>query len=150
MKIRKAAASDIVQIANFQVEMAMETENFILNPLECRKGVQKLFDEPHLGYYLVAEENNELIACLLVQNEWSDWRNRMVWWIHSVYVHPDFRMMGVYKAMYEHLQAVVEDNEMLGGLRLFVDKRNISAQQAYRRLGMTDEHYLLFEWMPEG
>lgn len=150
MIIRNAFHSDIVQIANFQVEMALETENFILNPIEVRKGVQKFFDEPQLGRYLVAEMDEVMIACLLVQNEWSDWRNRMVWWIHSVYVHPDFRNQGVYRQMYQHLKNEVDANASIGGLRLFVDKRNVNAQEVYRKLGMTDEHYLLFEWMPEG
>lgn len=150
MQIRKGDFSDIVQIANFQVEMALETEDFQLNPVECRKGVQKVFDEPSLGFYLVAEEGDELIACLLIQNEWSDWRNRMVWWIHSVYVHPDFRKQGVFSLMYRHLAAIVTESESLGGLRLFVDKRNVRAQEVYRKMGMTDEHYILFEWMPEG
>ncbi len=150
MQIRKAVFSDIVQIANFQVEMALETEDFQLNPVECRKGVQKIFDEPSLGFYLVAEEGDELIACLLIQNEWSDWRNRMVWWIHSVYVHPDFRQQGIFSLMYRHLAAIVTESESLGGLRLFVDKRNVRAQEVYRKMGMNDEHYILFEWMPEG
>lgn len=150
MIIRNALHTDIVQIANFQVEMALETENFILNPIEVRKGVEKFFDEPQLGRYLVAEMDEIMIACLLVQNEWSDWRNRMVWWIHSVYVHPDFRNHGVYRQMYQHLKNEVEANASIGGLRLFVDKRNVSAQEVYRKLGMTDEHYLLFEWMSEG
>lgn len=150
MIIRNAIHTDIVQIANFQVEMALETENFMLNPIEVRKGVEKFFDEPQLGRYLVAEMDEGLIACLLVQNEWSDWRNRMVWWIHSVYVHPDFRNQGVYRQMYQHLKNEVDANASIGGLRLFVDKRNVNAQEVYRKLGMTDEHYLLFEWMPEG
>lgn len=150
MQIRKGDFSDIVQIANFQVEMALETEDFQLNPVECRKGVQKIFDEPSLGFYLVAEEGDELIACLLIQNEWSDWRNRMVWWIHSVYVHPDFRQQGIFSLMYRHLAAIVTDSESLGGLRLFVDKRNVRAREVYRKMGMNDEHYILFEWMPEG
>ncbi|MCF8295235.1 MAG: GNAT family N-acetyltransferase [Bacteroidales bacterium] len=150
MQIRKGDFSDIVQIANFQVEMALETEDFQLSPVECRKGVQKIFDEPSLGFYLVAEEGDELIACLLIQNEWSDWRNRMVWWIHSVYVHPDFRQQGIFRLMYRHLAAIVTESESLGGLRLFVDKRNIRAQEVYRKMGMNDEHYILFEWMPQG
>jgi ribosomal protein S18 acetylase RimI-like enzyme len=150
MLIRNAIHADIVQIANFQVEMALETENFLLDPIEVRKGVEKFFDEPQLGRYLITEVDEVMIACLLVQNEWSDWRNRMVWWIHSVYVHPDYRQHGVFRKMYEHLKALVEADPGLGGLRLFVDKRNVSAQEVYRRIGMTDEHYLLFEWMPEG
>jgi len=32
-------------------------------------------------------------------------------------------------------------------VRLYVDKRNAAAQRVYERLGMTREHYDLFEWL---
>ena len=35
----------------------------------------------------------------------------------------------------------------LRGLRLYVEKKNQPAQKVYRKLGMSDEHYHLFEWM---
>jgi len=34
-------------------------------------------------------------------------------------------------------------------LRLYVDKRNIRAQQVYESLGMNGEHYTTYEWMRE-
>ena len=33
------------------------------------------------------------------------------------------------------------------GLRLYVDKRNQAAARVYEKLGMTREHYDLFEWL---
>ncbi len=146
--IRQGERKDIVQIANFQVEMALETENMVLSPMDVRKGVGKFFDEPQLGFYLVAEIDSTMVACLLVQNEWSDWRNRMVWWIHSVYVHPDYREQGIFRKMYAHLKKQVKHREDLGGLRLFVDRSNLRAQAVYRSIGMQNDHYLLYEWMP--
>ena len=38
-------------------------------------------------------------------------------------------------------------NENWKGLRLYVDKTNLTAKQVYRALEMTDEHYQLFEWL---
>ncbi len=79
--------------------------------------------------------------------EWSDWRNGTVWWIHSVYVEPSLRGRGTYSGLYRHVQALVTQDESLRGLRLYVDRRNASAQKVYSKLGMSDEHYQLFEWM---
>jgi hypothetical protein len=42
---------------------------------------------------------------------------------------------------------MVEADASLGGLRLYVDKRNISAQIVYESLGMNGEHYQLYEWL---
>lgn len=68
-------------------------------------------------------------------------------WIHSVYVQPEFRKNGVYKALYAHLKQMVAESHDLRGLRLYVDKTNLSAQKVYESLGMSGEHYHLFEWM---
>ena len=43
--------------------------------------------------------------------------------------------------------AIVDEDEGLVGLRLYVDKRNTGAQGTYEALGMTREHYHLYEWM---
>ena len=41
----------------------------------------------------------------------------------------------------------VEQSPGLAGLRLYVDKTNRVAQQVYDALGMTAEHYDLYEWL---
>ena len=83
----------------------------------------------------------------MITYEWSDWRNGNVWWIQSVYVVPEFRGQRVYAGLYEHVQALVEADDALRGIRLYVDRRNVAAQQVYTRLGMNGEHYQVFEWM---
>ena len=49
--------------------------------------------------------------------------------------------------MYENIQKEVEANANLAGIRLYVDKSNIPAQKVYKKIGMNDEHYALYEWM---
>lgn len=145
--IRKGNESDIAIIAGFQIKMALETENLALDPKSVEKGVQYFFDHQGTGFYLIAESKDLVCGCLLVQNEWSDWRNCFVWWIHSVYVLPEYRKNGIFALMYNYLKEKVEQNEELGGLRLFVDKTNIRAQKVYEKMGMNGDHYLLYEWM---
>ena len=127
--------------------MAQETEGMALEPDVVAAGVQAVFDDPAKGAYLVADLDGELVGCLLTLPEWSDWRNGQVLWIHSVYVVPEARGRGVYRALYEHLTARVEAEPGLRGLRLYVDKRNEAAAGVYEKLGMTREHYDLFEWL---
>lgn len=147
IKIRPGLLFDIDVIADYQVKMAWETENMKLDPPTVNLGVTAVMDDPSKGKYWLAEINGEVAGCLLTVPEWSDWRNGTVLWIHSVYVHPDHRKNGVYKALYTHLKKMVTEDKGLRGLRLYVDKTNQNAQKVYESLGMSGEHYHLFEWM---
>ena len=148
INIRPGLLFDIDTIAEFQIKMAFETENGLkLDPVTVQQGVSAVIDDPAKGKYWIAEINGEVAGCLLTVPEWSDWRNGTVLWIHSVYVKPDFRKNGVYKSMYQHLKEMVSESNDLRGLRLYVDKTNHTAQKVYEGLGMSGEHYHLYEWM---
>jgi GNAT superfamily N-acetyltransferase len=149
VQVRSGRPEDAPHIAGFQVAMARETEDFALDPEVVAAGVQAVFDDPAKGAYWVAEEDGELVGCLLTVPEWSDWRNGQVLWIHSVYVAPTARGKGVYRALYESLRGMVQEDPGLRGLRLYVDKRNLAAAEVYERLGMSREHYHLYEWLEE-
>lgn len=145
--IREATEKDIPSIIDFQLKMALETENITLDIATLTQGIRKLFKDPTKGRYYVAEESNEVIGCLMTTFEWSDWRCGNVIWIQSVYIAATHRSKGVYKKMYEHIQQMVMTDPDLRGIRLYVDKTNKPAQQVYERLGMNGEHYQVYEWM---
>lgn len=145
--IRKGKQSDNKTIVNFQVRMAKETEQIDLDPEIVSKGVNAIFNSPEKGIYFVAESGDKIIASLLITFEWSDWRNGNVYWIHSVYVLPEFRKKGVFKTMYLYLKNIVLKDKNIVGLRLYVDKTNANARKVYETMGMDDGHYMLFEWM---
>jgi ribosomal protein S18 acetylase RimI-like enzyme len=147
IQIRPGLLFDILVISDYQIKMAFETENMKLDPPTVELGVSAVFDDPSKGKYWLAEVSGQVVGCLLTVPEWSDWRNGTVLWIHSVYVHPDFRKNGVYKELYFHLKKMVEDSKELRGLRLYVDKSNEKAQKVYEALGMSGEHYHLYEWL---
>lgn len=147
IKIRPGLLFDIDTIADFQVKMAQETENLKLDPAVVNLGVTAVMDDPSKGKYWLAEVDGEVVGCLLTVPEWSDWRNGTVLWIHSVYVQPSFRQHGVYKSLYAHLKEMVLTSPDLRGLRLYVDKTNQKAQKVYEVLGMSGEHYHLYEWL---
>jgi GNAT superfamily N-acetyltransferase len=149
VKIRPGLFYDIDVLAQLQVQMAWETEEFKLDPPTVTLGVQAVIDDPSKGKYWIAEMDGKVAGCLLTVPEWSDWRNGTILWIHSVYVLPAYRGKGLYKALYEHVQNLVKtDGKTYKGIRLYVDKRNTTAQEVYNKLGMNGEHYQLFEWMP--
>lgn len=146
---RNANLSEADIIVGFQLAMALETEDLILDKEICTRGVAAVFANPALGQYFVAEHAGKTIASLMITYEWSDWRNGMVWWIQSVYVAPEARQQGIYAGLYEHVKTIVKADQNLRGIRLYVDERNKRAQEVYSRLGMNGEHYRVFEWMKE-
>jgi L-amino acid N-acyltransferase YncA len=147
MQVREATPKDIPSIIDFQLKMALETENITLEIATLMQGIHKLFKDSTKGRYYVAEENGEVIGCLMTTYEWSDWRCGTVIWIQSVYIAATHRGKGVYKKMYEHIQQMVMTDHDLRGIRLYVDKTNQAAQQVYEKLGMNGEHYQVYEWM---
>lgn len=143
--IRKATPPDIKIIAQFNAAMALETEDISLDLNILTPGVQALFDDPEKGFYIVSEIDNAVVACLMITYEWSDWRNGLFWWIQSVYVDQPFRGMGIFKEMYLYVEGKVKTTNNIAGLRLYVDKANTNARSVYKKLGMTQTNYLLYE-----
>lgn len=150
IEVRQGKMTDGLVIADFQVCLAEETEHIELDRGVVEKGVKAVFDDPTKGAYWVAESDGAVVGCLLTVPEWSDWRNGTVLWIHSVYVKPEARRLGVYRSMYTHVKEMVASSDDLRGLRLYVEKENERAQETYKALGMDGTRYHLFEWMREG
>ena len=149
MEFREAKVKDIAALVDFQVAMAEETEQLRLDRDVCTRGVTAVLQDAALGRYFVAEKDGAVVGSTLITYEWSDWRNGQVWWIQSVYVVPEARRQGAYAGLYAHVQNLARAREDVRGIRLYVDRRNSSAQMVYARLGMNGDHYQVFEWMKE-
>ncbi|HEY3370731.1 MAG TPA: GNAT family N-acetyltransferase [Prolixibacteraceae bacterium] len=147
MIIRQANQADSASIIEFQLAMALETEQLQLDEPTVVKGVAAVMADPSKGAYYVAEVNGQVVGSLMTTFEWSDWRNGTVLWIQSVYVRPEFRKRSVFSALYKHIREMVSHNNDLRGIRLYADKTNTSAHDVYEHLGMNAEHYQMFEWM---
>jgi ribosomal protein S18 acetylase RimI-like enzyme len=147
IKVREALRNEAESIIRFQIEMAKETENMVLEHSIVSAGVEAVFADPTKGTYYLAESEGETIGCMLTTYEWSDWRNGTFIWLQSVYVKPGFRGKGVFRSMYQHIKELVSENEYLKGIRLYVFHTNESAQAVYRALQMEGQHYRMFEWV---
>lgn len=142
--VSRGEVCDIDSIVQFQAEMAMESEGCVLNKEKVTKGVTAAMLDDSKGIYWVAKYEGRTIGSLMITREWSDWNNEWYWWIQSVYVTPEYRKQGVYKAMYQKVKDAAKENNV-SQIRLYADKTNLSAQKAYQSLGMHKSHYLMFE-----
>lgn len=145
LSIRQAVAADAEVIARFNAAMAEETEGRALDWAVILAGVKGLLARPEYGFYLLAELGGAPAACLLITYEWSDWRNGLFWWVQSVYVSPEHRRKGIYRAMYGRVRDLAAADRLVCGLRLYVEKDNAAARQTYESLGMREAHYRMYE-----
>ncbi len=145
IQIRDGLPNDCERIATFQEAMAQATEDKRLDAEVLRAGVRAALVDPGRGLYLVAERGEDVAGSLLVTHEWSDWRNGWFWWIQSVWVEPQHRGHGVYRALHEAVRARARAAGDVVGIRLYVERDNGGAQRTYAALGMTQTAYRLFE-----
>jgi GNAT superfamily N-acetyltransferase len=125
--------------------MGRETEGILLDKSRLQKGVEGILRDPMKGFYLVAESKGEIVGQMMITREWSDWRNGYFWWIQSVYVLPSSRKKGVYRALHERIVTAGKRRKDICGIRLYVDRHNSRAQRVYKKLGMKNSNYEMFE-----
>jgi ribosomal protein S18 acetylase RimI-like enzyme len=144
--VRDAVPSDLEFLARGNEAMALETEHKTLDARTVRLGVAAALDNVAHGRYFIAEdESGRPVGQLMVTYEWSDWRNGQFWWIQSVYVVPGARRLGVFRAMYRHLDVLARGTDGVCGLRLYVESNNVAAQRTYARCGLHDAGYRVME-----
>lgn len=143
--VRDATDADIAFLADANAAMALETERKILDRGVLQSGVRGVFMQPGRGFYLIAQRGPLAVGCLLVTREWSDWRNGDWWWLQSVYVAPEVRRGGVFRALYSEVERRARAASEVVGLRLYVEQDNARAQATYATLGMSPACYRLYE-----
>lgn len=143
--VRPAAADDAGILVDFNRAMAEESEDKGLNVETLRRGVDYLLTHADEGFYLIAEHQGSVAGSLMVTYEWSDWRSGRFWWIQSVYVMPEHRRQGVYRALHQRVRELARQDPEACGLRLYVERENSGAMATYRALGMDETHYRLYE-----
>jgi ribosomal protein S18 acetylase RimI-like enzyme len=147
--VRPAELGDLDRLIEFSTAMALETEGRSLECSRLRLGILGILTEPTRGFFRVAEtpgrDGARVVGQMMVTYEWSDWRNATFWWIQSVYVTPECRRQGVYRAMHDAIRREARATPGICGIRLYVEGTNQTAQQAYRQAGMHRSSYRVFE-----
>jgi GNAT superfamily N-acetyltransferase len=145
ISVRQAEPRDIPFLVNGNIAMALEAEHKHLDPPTVERGVRAVFDSPGHGRYFVAEAEGKVVGQAMYTCEWSDWRCGDFWWFQSVYVTPEARRAGVFRALYQHIENLAKADPGVCGLRLYVERDNARAQQTYQRCGMQDAGYVVME-----
>jgi len=149
--VRDARVEDRDQIVEFNWRLASETESKTLDRDTLTRGVTRVLEDPNLGRYLIAEwtgdgsNAGQPVGQMMRTFEWSDWRNGMIWWIQSVYVHADHRGMGIFRDLLSRMIEQAGQAEDVLGLRLYVENNNEPALATYRKLGFLGDEYSVME-----
>jgi len=144
IKCRRATIEDLKFLVHGNRAIARETEGIELSEATLSDGVSALLEDDNKGMYWVATRQDQVIGQILVTYEWSDWRNGQMWWIQSVYVAPDARRQGVFKALLDHVTHEARDHSVVE-LRLYAETTNRRAHSTYLNQGFTTGHYQVFE-----
>ena len=145
--VRNAEKTDWATVAEFNRALAAETEDKELDWDILSTGVCRLLDDAGKGRYFIAEVDGRIVGTTMITYEWSDWRDGWIWWIQSVYVHPDFRGRGVFSRLYRHVESLAAAEEVRA-VRLYVLQSNQRARAAYLKLGMHESGYTVLEAGP--
>lgn len=154
ISIRPAVPDDWPTIVEFNCRLAEESEGKRLDLAHIEPGVKALLSDSRKGRYFVAETDDavpdskpRIVGQMMHTYEWSDWRNGDIWWLQSVYVHPDFRRVGVFRALFARLLSEAESDPNVVGLRLYVEEQNARAHATYESLGLAPGGYFVMERM---
>jgi len=150
--VRDAVAADHGVLVAFNQAMARETEDKVLDGAVLARGVRRVLDDARCGrYFVAAVDDGDVIGQTMITTEWSDWRDGHFYWIQSVYVRPDWRRRGVYRALHAHVVAVARaandandaSADRVVGVRLYVEPHNLRAKTTYQNLGMSQTYNVM-------
>jgi GNAT superfamily N-acetyltransferase len=146
--VREADPRDTAEIVECNRRLALESEESILDVAILTAGVRRAFSHPELCRYFVAEIDGKVVGTTMITVELTDWRDGLLWWLQSVYVEPEHRRAGVFRALYAHVAERARKNPDVRGLRLYVHHDNASAMRVYEAMGMTksDYHFYQHDW----
>ena len=144
INIRKAHKNDLAILVNNNQALAQETEALELNKDVLRDGIKQALKRKECHYF-VAVMAGKVVGQTMITYEWSDWRNGIIWWVQSVYVHPNYRKQGVFRSLFLHIENLARNHPKVKAIRLYVMSSNNIGKLTYQSLGMNDLGYIVFE-----
>ena len=144
INIRKANSSDITILVHNNQALARETEALELNENILHDGIKQALKRNECHYF-VAIIDGKVVGQTMITYEWSDWRNGIIWWVQSVYVHRNYRRRGVFRNLFLHIESLARNHPQVKAIRLYVMNNNKTGQHTYKSLGMNNSGYIIFE-----
>lgn len=145
MQIRPATTADIEILADFNLRLAQETEDYCLDRTLVESGVRNGLQKGDEVQYLVAVVEEKVVGQLMLTREWSDWRDGWMYWLQSVYVVADFRGQGVFRSLLESAIDSLKLRDDVAGVRLYVEVENEVAISTYKKMQFKDCGYKVME-----
>ena len=145
LTVRDATIDDAPTLADFNVRLVDETEDYSIEPAVALRGVTRALEADRGLRYFVADVDGRPAGMAMFTHEWSDWRDGDIWWLGSVYVDPAHRGRGVFRALSDHVAALAEADPDVRLLRLYVETHNEAARATYERLGFKECEYRVYE-----
>ena len=143
--VRNAHPSDAERIAEYNRLLALESEDKLLDANTLAAGVRRGLSHPELCRYFIATAGGKPVGTTMVTFELTDWRDGVLWWLQSVYVEPEFRRFGVFRAIYRFIESEARRHGEVRGLRLYVHRENQRAMRVYENVGMHKADYEVYE-----
>jgi GNAT superfamily N-acetyltransferase len=150
IQIRDASPADVDSIVRFNQGLAWETESRHLPDDVLRQGIlAALNSDKRIRYWVAVDSDNvaQPVGQAGVTYEWSDWRNGWIWWLQSVYVEPDYRGHGVFRALLDAIHDAARKDPQVIGLRLYVEHENTRARSVYDKVGFVSAGYEVMEML---
>ena len=92
---------DIKRIVDFQLTMASELENIQLDRTTVEKAVNYLIDHQELGFFLLKQRSNIVVANIVVGSLLVSGINGQEWWFSSVFIDKNYRSQGHFKGLFK-------------------------------------------------
>lgn len=139
--VRRAVFSDLEVLVAFTAAEYRDAERAAEAPESIRRGIEAALKDHTLGmYWVLVNDDSQVVGNVSVVKEWSDWYAGHYWWIQSMYLLPEHRGKGLMEKLLEAVKSAARDEEALD-LRLYVHKLNARAIAAYRKSGFLDADY---------
>lgn len=148
--IQKASCKHLDTILKFNLALALETENRVLNKEVLRQSIQAVLEDHKKGTYLVACIDQEVVGQVMYTYEWSTWRNAYFMWITDLYIPPAHRKKGIFKHLSDYVMDLYHRDPHTVGLRFCVDKTNTAVAPIYQKAGWKEGNYNLWEIKKDG
>jgi GNAT superfamily N-acetyltransferase len=145
MIVRDARTDDLETIVDFNINLAIDSNDELPEREILRRGVLRALERPELCRYFMAELEGELVGQTMITYEWTDWRDGTIWWLQSVYVAPAHRGQGVFSRIYQHIRDQARADPEARCIRLYALASNEPARHAYLRCGMKQGGYVVYE-----
>lgn len=145
INIRPASNDDVDFMVECNQRLGTETEDKTLDAATLRAGIERGLASPELCRYFIAMADGKPVGTTMITYELTDWRDGLIWWLQSVYVLPEFRQQGVFRALYRHIESLAHADPHARALRLYVRVDNERARNTYQAMGMSPSGYEVFE-----